>query len=124
PGVERDDLGDERLELDAPVLDEAERAAPGARRGREARGDDELLLEDGVERDRHRLPEDADLDVPSAAAGGAQAGSGPAGAARALDDDVEAVVRVNPVGERRLEAEPLRRGQPQLVAGQSGDEHP
>src|SRR5207302_186501 len=123
PRVERDDLADERFELHPAILHEREGPAPGARGRGEAGGDDELLLEDGVERDRDRLAEDADLHVAAATPGAEEAGGRPAGAPRALDRDVEALLGLELFGVPGLEAEALGHGQPDLVAPEPGDEH-
>src|SRR6476469_5959700 len=67
PLGEWDDLGDERLQHDAVLADQLDSSPPRARRRRVAARDRQLAVADLVERDRDRLPREADLDEPRAA---------------------------------------------------------
>src|SRR5262245_26973355 len=90
PLGERYDLAHERLELDLPRLDELERAQPRLRSGGIAARDGELAVADLVERDRHRLAGEPDLDETAAPCGAFHRELDARGAPAAFDHDVEA----------------------------------
>ena len=118
PVGERDDLGDERLQVDVPRREQLQRAAPRGRRAREPRGHRQLAEADLVERDLDRRAAQADLDEAPAAPRRREARRDPAGAARALDDDVERLLagrrgrRRQPEPRRPARAGPRRAARP------------